>query len=207
MSKLSKLFFIIPAVSFGIITAVGDFPHKTLIEVVCLWILPLIYVYLLLRSNLSIRKKLWYPVIMIVNTGIAEAIGIFLEPRYPMSITMSSWDWYNYRVFYYFIGIIQFVLFTGLIVVTTSKKINVVLSNSITGVVLAFYGWLSTSAFADYRPLLISKQLPIILALFVVVGYIFYRILKLRMNTLYSIVLTLIISFIYLYPTVYSSGV
>lgn len=204
--KLTKSLIFLPIVSYGVFRAVGNFPYEDLVEAVLLWILPLGYFYLLLRSDLSNRSRIGFILLMVVGMGVAEAVGIFLEPRYSMSITMSSWDWYNYRVFYYFIGIIQFVLFTGLIVVTASKKINSILSNSITGVLLAFYGWLSTSAFADYRPLLISKQLPVILLVYLLVGCIFYLIIKLRMGVLYSIVLTLVVSFIFLYPTLYLSG-
>lgn len=206
MNKPSKLYFIMPVVGYGIFRATGNFPNEDLVEAVLLWILPLGYVYLLLRSELSNRSRIGFVLLMIVGTAVAEAIGIFIAPRPAMPITMSSWEWYNYRSFYYLVGIIQFLLFAGLVKVATSKKLNAIVANGITGVLLVFYGWMSTSVFADYRPLLISKQLPAILLIYLLVGYIFYRILKLRMNMLYSAILTVIISFFFPYPTLYLGG-
>jgi hypothetical protein len=193
MKMLSKLYIVLPTVGCGILAAVGDFPNKGLVEGACYSILPLLCVYLLLLDNLSIKARIGFIIIAMVGASVAEVMVSFIFPHTPILIPMTSFDWYAYRSSYFLIGIIQLGLLVPLIAVWSSKRMPAVLTNNIAGVLMLFYGWLSTFILADRRPMLISEQMPIILAVLLIVGYINYLILKLRMKKRYAIIQGLII--------------
>jgi hypothetical protein len=177
------------------------------VEIICLWILPIIYVYLLLRYNVPIRQRLGWLVLMIIGIGAAEAVGIYFMPRGAMPGPMTAWEWYSYRSVYSLVGIIQLCLLIPLIAIVSSRRMNAILANGATGLLLIIYGWLTTSALADYRPLLLSKQLPLIILIYLFVASIYYLIFNLRLNRPYSIILSVLITAIFILPTVYSSNI
>ena len=193
MTSISKLYLILPVIGGGILASAGNFANRSLVEAVCYMILPIGYGYLLLREKLSTKTRIGFTVMMILGTIMAEVVVSIFIPRVPALIPITVYDWFAYRSSYLLFGIIQLFIFIPILIILSSKKVNAAVASIITGVLMVFYGMLGTFVMADHRPLLTSEQLPIILIMLLIVGCIYYLVLKLRMKMWYAIIQSVII--------------
>lgn len=145
------------AVLFGYLAAHPAINGRAYLEVLSLWVLPVVALGLLLRTQSSVLARCFLIIFLVLAIGIAEYIGIQLRPIGNMPLTIPADRLYSYATIYLLIGPIHFFLFSCILLVE-AKRMKKTLA-ILVAILLVIASWFFVSFFSDYRPFIISSSL------------------------------------------------